>query len=120
MSLKQKLIVQVGPHIRGKEGADYLMRAFAFSLLFPTIAGTYFFGFGALALVLFTGLIAVAAEAVFQRLAKQPVSVSDGSAFITGVLLGLILPPGFPFWMAGLGAVFSIVIVKGLFGGFGF
>lgn len=120
MSIKQKLIVQISPHIRSKEGTDYLMRAFAFSLIFPTIAGTYFFGLGALALVLFTGLMAMAAEAVFQKLAKQPVTVRDGSAFITGVLLGLVLPPGFPFWMAGLGAVFSIVVVKGLFGGLGF
>jgi electron transport complex protein RnfD len=92
----------------------------AFALLPTSAAGVYFFGRTALTLLVFTVLAAVAAEALCQRLAKRPVTVSDGSAVVTGLLLALIVPPTLPLWMAGIGAAFSIVIVKTLFGGLGF
>ncbi len=90
------------------------------ALLFPTAASVYFFGIHALVMVVFLSLVSVAAEAVFQRLGKQPVTVSDGSAVITGMLLALVIPPHFPLWMGAIGAVFAVIIVKGFFGGLGF
>jgi electron transport complex protein RnfD len=91
-----------------------------FSLLFPVAAATYFFGLKAVVLILFTTLVAVLAEVAFQRSIGKPVTVKDGSAAVTGILLALVLPPTLPLWMAGVGAIVAVVMVKGLFGGLGF
>lgn len=112
--------ISIGPHIRDREDARGIMWWFAFALLFPSAAAVYFFGSTALILIVFTAVIAVAAEAVFQWLAKRPIAVSDGSAAVTGILLALILPPTLPLWIAGVGAIVAVVLVKGLFGGLGF
>ena len=91
-----------------------------FALLFPAAAGIYFFGIQSFFLIISTVLISVIAEALFQFFSKQKITVNDGSAVVTGLLLALILPPQLPIWIGGIGAVFAIVIVKGLFGGLGF
>ncbi|OGC22866.1 hypothetical protein A2310_00520, partial [candidate division WOR-1 bacterium RIFOXYB2_FULL_37_13] len=62
----------------------------------------------------------VISEVFFQFASKRPVTVSDGSAVVTGLLLALILPSGLPLWIAAIGSFFAIVIAKGLFGGLGF
>jgi len=90
------------------------------ALLFPMAGATYFFGYRALLLILFTTVVAVLAEAAFQRVIEKPVTVKDGSAAVTGILLALVLPPTLPLWMAGIGAIVAVVLVKGLFGGLGF
>jgi len=108
------------PHIRAPYAARNIMWLVAFTLLFPSAAGVYFFGLSGLILLVFTTLAAVLTEAVCQWLAKRPVTVSDGSAVVTGMLLALILPPTFPLWMAAIGAIFAIGLVKVLFGGLGF
>jgi electron transport complex protein RnfD len=112
--------ISVGPHIRVPFDSKRIMWAVAFALLFPSAAGVYFFGLKALTLIVFTTLAAVATEAVCQWFARRPITVGDGSAVVTGLLLALILPPTLPLWMAGIGAAFSIAIVKVLFGGLGF
>lgn len=111
--------ISAPPHIRAKDDTRGIMWWVNFALLFPTAAGVYFFGLTALWLVLFTTLVAVLSEVIFLWLAKKPLS-RDGSAVTTGLLLALIVPPTLPLWMAAVGAVFAIVIVKGLFGGLGF
>jgi len=108
------------PHIRAKEDASNIMWWVAFSLLFPIAAATYFFGLNSLVLIIFTTLVSVIAEAVYQKQAKRSVTAGDGSAVVTGILLALILPPTLPLWMAAIGAVLAVVMVKGLFGGLGF
>ena len=50
----------------------------------------------------------------------QEITVRDGSAAVTGILLALVLPPTLPLWMAGVGAVAAVILVKGLFGGLGY
>jgi len=112
--------ISVGPHIRDREDAKNIMWWVAFALLFPAAAATYFFGLKALILIIFTTLVAVASEAVFEWLAKRPITISDGSAAVTGMLMALILPPTLPLWMAAIGAIAAVVLVKGLFGGLGF
>lgn len=114
------LETSVSPHIRAVDDAQSIMWWVVFSLLFPVAAATYFFGLKALVLILFTTLVAVLAEVAFQRSIGQPVTVKDGSAAVTGILLALVLPPTLPLWMAGIGAIAAIVLVKGLFGGLGF
>ncbi|MCU0640491.1 MAG: RnfABCDGE type electron transport complex subunit D [Candidatus Margulisbacteria bacterium] len=112
--------ISVGPHIRAPYDSKKIMWLVALTLLLPAGAGVYFFGFKALQLIIFTTLAAVATEAVCQWFAKRPITVSDGSAAVTGLLLALIVPPTLPLWMAGIGAAFAIAIVKVLFGGLGF
>ena len=62
---------------------------------------------------------AVLTEYIYERLMKRPVTVGDGSAVVTGLLLGMNLPPLVPLWMPALGSVFAILVVKQLFGGLG-
>ncbi|MFA5113678.1 MAG: RnfABCDGE type electron transport complex subunit D [Candidatus Margulisiibacteriota bacterium] len=112
--------ISTGPHIRVPSDARLVMWLVAFALLFPAAAGVYYFGSGALILIVFTTLVAVATEAACQWFARRPITALDGSAAVTGLLLALILPPTLPLWMAGIGAAFSIAIVKVLFGGLGF
>jgi len=112
--------ISTGPHIRAKDDAKSIMWWVAFALLFPSATAVYFFGISALILIIFTTLIAVISEVFFQFASKRPVTVSDGSAVVTGLLLALILPSGLPLWIAAIGSFFAIVIAKGLFGGLGF
>ncbi len=111
--------ISVGPHIRDRDDTQDIMRWVAFALLFPTAAAAYFFGLRALVLVAFTTIVAVASEAVFLWLAKRPIA-RDSSAMVAGMLLALIVPPTLPLWMAAIGAILAMVLVKGLFGGLGF
>nr|MDA8124833.1 RnfABCDGE type electron transport complex subunit D [Deltaproteobacteria bacterium] len=112
--------ISVSPHIRARDDVQRIMGWVVVSLLFPAAAGVWFFGVQALVLILFTTFAAVLAEAVFQRIVGKPVTVSDGSAAVTGLLLGLVLPATLPLWMAGIGAVAAVVLAKGLFGGLGY
>ena len=70
-------------------------------------------------LVVVTTAAAVLSEYIYEKLMKKPVTINDFSAAVTGLLLALNLPPTLPWWMGALGAVFSIVVVKQLFGGLG-
>lgn len=108
------------PHLRSPFGAASIMWTVALALLFPSAAAIYFFGLNALALILFSVCAAALTEATCQWLAKRPVTVDDGSAVVTGMLLGLVLPPTLPLWMVGMGIVIAIGLVKVLFGGLGF
>ncbi len=114
------LETSVSPHIRARQDAQSIMWWVVIALLFPMAGATYFFGYRALLLILFTTVVAVLAEAAFQRVIEKPVTVKDGSAAVTGILLALVLPPTLPLWMAGIGAIVAVVLVKGLFGGLGF
>ena len=83
------------------------------------IAGVVIFGFNALMLMLVSVISAVAGEAIWQTLTHQKVRVDDLSAAVTGLILGMNLSPRSPWWIAVIGGLFAVVIVKGLFGGLG-
>ena len=95
------------------------MRAVVYSLLPACGVAIYFFGPSALSVLLIATLGCVAVEAVCQRLMGQPVTITDGSAVVTGVLLALNLPPTSPWWLTLLGAVIAIAIGKQVYGGLG-
>lgn len=95
------------------------MRAVLYSLVPACGVAVYFFGPSALSVLLIATLGCLATEAVCQRMMGQPVSITDGSAAITGVLLALNLPPSSPWWMTLLGAVIAIFIGKQVYGGLG-
>lgn len=114
-----KLITTSSPHLHSGESISKIMYSVAIALLLPTFAGVYFFGFRALGLVIVTSFAAILTEAVFQRLRNKPITISDGSALVTGMLLALNLPPGLPYWMAVVGAVVAIALGKQIYGGLG-
>ncbi|HAH69619.1 MAG TPA: Na+-transporting NADH:ubiquinone oxidoreductase subunit D, partial [Synergistaceae bacterium] len=79
----------------------------------------YFFGFRAAAVMAVCVASCKISEYVWQKLAKQAMTVGDLSAAVTGLLLAYNLPPSIPFWMAAAGSVFAIIVVKQFFGGIG-
>jgi len=96
------------------------MRNVVFALLPICAYSVWLFGLSALALLVTTTGACLAAEHFFCKLSGRESSLSDWSAAITGLLLGLILPPGFPLWMAAVGSFIAIAPGKMLFGGIGF
>lgn len=89
------------------------------SLIPAGIAGVYIFGLGALQVIILGVVAAVITEMVLQSVTKKKVTVLDGSAVLTGLLLAYNLPPNVPFWLPIIGSVFSIAIGKHIFGGLG-
>ncbi|ADL07468.1 RnfABCDGE type electron transport complex subunit D [Thermosediminibacter oceani] len=114
-----RFLTASSPHIHSGESVQRIMFNVAGALLLPTLAGVYFFGLQALLLVVTTTLAAVLTEAIFQKLRGRPITVWDGSAVVTGILLALNLPPGLPLWMAVVGSVVSIALGKMIYGGLG-
>lgn len=108
--------ITASPHVRSADSTIKIMWSVVISLVPVIAASIYFFGPSAI-LVL---LASVAGCLITERLfGNQPGSLADGSAMITGLLLGLTLPPGFPLWMAFLGGVFGMGFGKIIFGGLG-
>lgn len=114
------LIVSVSPHIRDEESVSRIMWTVNLALLPALITGAYFFGPLALYVVLLCIVSCIGFEAVTQKLLNKKITINDGSAFLTGLLLGLNLPPGLPFYIPVIGSFFAIVITKQLFGGLGY
>ena len=113
------LRLSIAPHIRSGETTSRLMLNVIIALAPCAIAGIYNFGVNALVVLAVSMVTAVAAEYLFQVIARRPVRVGDLSALVTGLILGLNLPPTAPWWMAMVGSAFAIIIVKELFGGIG-
>lgn len=111
--------ISPSPHIRDEDSTQNIMLTVVVALLPVWIAATYFFGFDSIRLVVLSSLSAIITEAICQKLRKRPVTVWDGSALITGMLLGLSVPPTLPSWMIVFGAAVAIVVGKQLFGGLG-
>ncbi len=118
MSAVRELLVSPGPHIWRETSINRVMYTVIVTLLLPAGAAVYFFGMRAVFLIFGCVLGSVATEYGIKKLRKRAFRM-DGSAIITGLLLALVLPPSFPVWMAVIGSVFAIAIVKESFGGLG-
>ncbi|MCG2722384.1 MAG: RnfABCDGE type electron transport complex subunit D [Thermodesulfovibrionales bacterium] len=117
---KSGLIVSVSPHIKDAETTERIMWSVSLSLLPAVLMGAYFFGPRAVFTVILSILSAVLSEYIFLKAMKKKVVVLDGSAFLTGLLLGLNLPPSVPFFIPVIGAIVAVIITKQLFGGLGY
>lgn len=113
------LNISSSPHVRSKTSTRSIMYDVIIALLPATIFGIYNFGMKAAVLITVCVASCVLTEYIWQKAMKLPLTVSDGSAAVTGLLLALNLSSTFPVWMAILGSVFAIIIVKQLFGGLG-
>jgi len=117
--LSEKLIVSSSPHIRSDVSVKVIMWNVVLAMLPIFAASVYFFGPRAVWLTLSGILGAVLFEALIQKLSGKRISIDDGSAVITGMLLAFNLPPGVPIWMPFVGGAFGIVFGKMIFGGLG-
>ena len=112
-------VVTSSPHIRGKRNTQQIMRDVVIALLPTLIAGTIIFGMRALLVTLVCVAAAAAAEWACGMVLYHRNTVKDLSSVVTGLLLALTLPATVPYWVAAVGSVFAIVVVKGLCGGLG-
>jgi len=112
--------LRTSPHLHADRSVAMIMRHVVYALLPVCTFAVWNFGVSALALLATATLSSVLTEHLFCRLANRTSSVGDFSVVITGLLLGLTLPPGFPLWMAGVGGFVSVALGKVLFGGLGF
>lgn len=118
--LNKTLNISTSPHIVKGNSTDTIMQNVVWALLPVAIFAVYSFGLSAL-LVLVTSVVScVITEHFLCKFSKKESTVSDWSAVITGLLLGLTLPPIFPLWMAFCGGVIAIALGKFIFGGLGY
>lgn len=115
-----KLIVSSSPHITSKETTQSIMLKVIIATVPAMIASVLIFGIRSLLLTGVTVAACVGFEYLYETILKKPITVSDLSAVVTGILLAFNMPVNFPLWMAIIGAAVSIVVVKQLFGGIGF
>lgn len=111
--------IRPAPHIKGPLGVEKIMRHVVYSLL--PVCGFYVvqYGVSALALMLVTTLACLVTERWFVTTGTQSGRIGDFSAVITGLLLALSLPPGFPLWMGFVAGTIAIALGKAIFGGIG-
>ena len=117
--MSELLHVSSSPHVRSKVDTSSIMLTVIIALLPATLFGIYNFGPHALLLILVTIATCVVTEAVYEKIVHKKLTVKDYSAVVTGLLLALNLPPKAPWWIAVIGGVFAILVVKQLFGGLG-
>lgn len=117
--MKTGLFVSSSPHAHGGASSAKIMWTVSASLVPAAAWSIWLFGLPALQVILGTVLFSAAFEAVSQRLAGKPTTITDGSAVLTGLILALTLPPGLPLWICAVGAFISIVVAKAVFGGLG-
>lgn len=115
----KRFIVSSSPHIRDLTNNAEIMWSVVVALVPAIISAVYFFGLQALVIILTSVLGAVVTEYLFQKARGKKVTISDGSAVVTGILLALTLPPASPFWMVLIGSVVAIGLGKQVFGGLG-
>jgi electron transport complex protein RnfD len=115
-----KLLISVSPHIRTKTDVQVVMYSVVIALIPAMAWGVYAFGLRALWLTLASMASAVVTEALCQKIRGRPITITDGSAIITGILLAFNVPPGVPYWLVLAGSAFGILVGKHVFGGLGY
>jgi electron transport complex protein RnfD len=115
------LLTASSPHSSQKKDTGHLMRHVMYATVPALLVSTWAFGFGTLVNVIWCMLLAALLEAGCLKLRQKPIRffLNDYSAMLTGLLLGLSIPPFAPWWLSLIGMVFAIPIAKHLYGGLG-
>lgn len=113
------LQVSSSPHMRDSSNTQRIMLDVIIALVPTLIASVYFFGLRSIIVVSVTVGFSVLTEYICRKMMKRYNSIYDLSAIVTGLLLAFSLPPTIPLWIAALGAVVAIGVVKQMFGGIG-
>ena len=114
------LVVSLSPHAHGNDSVEKNMYGVIIALLPALLASFYFFGLGSVVVCLVSVAACLFFEwAICKGLLKKEPTLLDGSAIVTGLLLGMNLPSNFPIWMIIVGALMAIGVGKMTFGGLG-
>ncbi|MEW5722927.1 MAG: RnfABCDGE type electron transport complex subunit D [Thermodesulfobacteriota bacterium] len=117
--MNNRLIVSFSPHRQDRATIASMTYTTIAGALPAVLVGFYYYGLRAMVIVALAVLAAVATEAGLQRIMGRPVTVTDGTAVLTGLLLAMLLPPGAPWWAVIIGAMVAIFLGKQLYGGLG-
>ena len=119
-NLQKSIIISSSPHLLKHELTNNIMWIVSLCLMPATIFGIYAFRFHAAEIIIFSIIFSVLTEIFCLYLRKQPIiTINDGSAFLTGLLIGLNMPPSAPLYIPIFSSIFAIAIVKQAFGGLG-
>ncbi len=113
------VIVSPSPHIRDEKRTSQIMIDVCIALAPALIASIIYFGYKSLVLTVLCVLFCVGFEYLWQKITKKPVTISDGTAAVTGMLLAFNLPVSAPWWICLIGSFVAIIIAKQFFGGVG-
>ncbi|HOO45471.1 MAG TPA: RnfABCDGE type electron transport complex subunit D [Deltaproteobacteria bacterium] len=113
------IVVSSSPHVHSPEDTPWIMRQVVYALIPGALVGVYFFGIPAITVIAVAVVSCVVIEALWQKLTKKDITVTDGSAALTGLLLAMNLPSGSPWWLVVLGSLIAIIIGKQVYGGLG-
>lgn len=111
--------VTSSPHLRDKATTQRIMQEVCLALAPAGIAGIILYGLNAAILIAVSVLTCVLSEFAWQKLTRQKITIADWSAVVTGLLLAYNLPATAPWWMALIGGMIAIILVKQMFGGIG-
>lgn len=112
-------LVEPAPHIKSKITTQKVMLHVVIAMLPAVFASTYIYGIRALLMIVICSATCVLSEFFFEKITKRPNTIYDLSALVTGILVAFNLPPTLPFYMAIIGSIVAIVVVKQFFGGLG-
>ena len=118
--MSKLLKVTSSPHIRHEDSTRGIMLDVIIALLPAAVYGCILFKWNAVFVLITTIVTAVAAEAVWNLALHKKQTIGDLSAVLTGLLLGMNLSSKTPLWIAAIGSVVAIIVVKQMFGGLGF
>ena len=114
-----KLIISSSPHLHNSSSTSKIMKMVIIAMLPACAAGVYFFGLNALKVLVISTISCMAIEFVWNKIAGNSCSLKDSSAIVTGLLLGMNLSAGVPWWICFVGAILAMVIGKLVYGGLG-
>lgn len=117
--MELNLSVQSSPHVRDNVSTRLIMLDVIIAMLPATIWGIIQFGAHSALVVIVAIISAILSETVFNIIVKRPNTIGDLSCVVTGMILGLNMPPEVPIFIPIVGSMFAIIIVKMLFGGLG-
>lgn len=113
------MLVTSSPHLRSADTTRRIMWTVVLALLPALLAGGYFFGWRAFYVTTLSVAAAIGSEALCQLIRRKPVTVADGSAIITGLLVAFCMPPTVRWFVPVIGAATAIILAKHVFGGLG-
>lgn len=111
--------LSVSPHIHARHSTGSIMCEVLLALAPAAIFSVFYFGIRVLLVIGVCMAVCLLSEYLWEKCTHQKITIRDCSALVTGLLLAMNLPASIPLWMAAIGSVFAIILVKQIFGGIG-
>jgi len=118
--MSDRFVVSASPHLRDTTNTAKVMWWVVVALAPAAVTSIYIFGWRSLLVQSLAVAACLAAEVLSELALKRPITIGDGSAVVTGLLLAFTCPASSPWWMILIGAAVAIFLVKHLFGGIGY